>query len=60
MEANQSPPGQQDLLGATEERDYKCARCGNMFPVGQTMCEVCGLDCRESACQIVHASDEGF
>lgn len=47
-------------LSATTEREFKCANCGNMFPVAQATCDVCGFHCNPDACRVVEASNEGY
>lgn len=49
-----------DLLSTTTDASYKCAQCGNMYPVDQENCDVCGYECSQDACQIVQVSNEGY
>jgi len=49
-----------DLLTPTTSKSFKCAKCGNMFPMSQETCEVCGHRCSVEGCRIVEASNEGF
>jgi hypothetical protein len=49
-----------DLLDATTETSYKCPSCGNMFPVAQVSCDVCGHDCTADTCRIVKVSNEDY
>lgn len=56
----QSSMSNADLKTPTTSRSYKCSKCGNMFPVSQETCEVCGHRCSESDCRVMQASNEGY
>lgn len=49
-----------DLLTPTSSKSFKCSICGNMFPVGQENCDVCGHHCTPEDCRVLQASNEGF
>ena len=51
---------QGDRLAFSTDRDFKCSKCGNMYPMAQSTCDVCGNRCTESTCDIVNASSEDF
>jgi predicted amidophosphoribosyltransferase len=56
----QSPVSQADLLTLTTSKSFKCSQCGNMYPVTQERCEVCGHSCTSESCRVVEASNEGY
>ena len=49
-----------DLLTPTTSKSFKCSKCGNMFPISQETCEVCGHRCSLEGCRVVQASNEGY
>lgn len=49
-----------DLLTATTAKSFKCSKCGNMYPVSQETCDVCGHRCTVEGCMVLEASDEGY
>lgn len=49
-----------DLMTSTSTRSFKCSQCGNMYPVSQETCEVCGHRCTVEGCRVLEASDEGY
>jgi hypothetical protein len=49
-----------DQAEASTEKSYKCSTCGNMYPITQAHCEVCGHDCTTDTCRIIGASNVGF
>jgi hypothetical protein len=60
MQRNDGDNTQGDRLAFSTERDFKCSQCGNMYPVGQSDCDVCGNHCTESTCMVIDSSSEGF
>ncbi|GAW91217.1 hypothetical protein [Calderihabitans maritimus] len=45
------------------EDSFKCARCGNTFPIygnSPARCPICGFQCTAETCSPVDASDEGY
>lgn len=56
----QSSMSNADLLTPTTSRSFKCSHCGNMYPVSQGLCEVCGHRCTPEDCRVVDASNEGY
>lgn len=49
-----------DRLAAGTMTSFKCSKCGNMYAVSQSSCDVCGFHCEESTCEIVNSSTEDF
>lgn len=49
-----------DLLEATTVQSFKCPECGNMYPVEQGKCGVCGHDCTKDTCQILNTSNQDY
>jgi hypothetical protein len=49
-----------DLIDATTDSTYKCSNCGNMFAMSKETCDVCGFQCSQDACQIIHSSNEDY
>ena len=47
-------------LGVGTEREYKCSTCGNMYPVSDANCDVCGHRCSEDTCQIIRVSNQDY
>ena len=56
----QSSMSNADLLTPTSSRSFKCSKCGNMFPISQETCEICGHHCTENDCRVMQASNEGY
>ncbi|MNK75091.1 hypothetical protein D3C87_946260 [compost metagenome] len=56
----QSSMSNADLLTTTSSTSFKCSVCGNMFPVSQETCEVCGHHCTINDCRVMQASNEGY
>ncbi len=56
----QSSMSNADLLTPTTSQSFKCTRCGNMYPVSQETCDVCGNHCTPESCRVVEASNEGY
>ena len=49
-----------DRLAFSTERDFKCSTCGNMYPISQSECDVCGHHCTQDTCMIIDTSTEGY
>lgn len=50
-------------IDASTELDFKCKRCGGMFPAegeDQGRCPFCGYDCSDGSCRVLSGSKEGF
>lgn len=50
-------------IEASTELDFKCSRCGGMFPTegeDQSKCPFCGFDCADGTCRILTGSKEDF
>jgi hypothetical protein len=45
---------------AGTEAEYKCSTCGNMYPVANAECDVCGHRCSEDTCQIIKVSNQDY
>ena len=65
----------QARIEISTEKDFKCSRCGGMFPVegegtaagtaavtaeASGHCPFCGYDCSDGTCRIITGSKEGF
>lgn len=42
------------------EAEYKCSTCGNMYPITNERCDVCGHACSEDTCQIIKTSNQDY
>jgi hypothetical protein len=51
---------QSDRLSSATAETYKCAKCGNMYPLSLSDCDVCGFHCDPSSCDVVPSSTEGY
>jgi hypothetical protein len=51
---------QGDRLASATTQSYKCSKCGNMYPLSQSDCDVCGFHCDQSSCDVVAGSTEDF
>ena len=49
-----------DQADASTEVMYKCSTCGNMYPVDQPHCDICGHDCTKDTCRIIKVSNVDF
>ncbi len=47
-------------LGVGTEAEYKCSTCGNMYPITNAACDVCGHQCSEDTCQIIRVSNQDY
>ena len=49
-----------DRLASATSHSFKCSKCGNMYAMSESQCDVCGFHCEADTCEILDSSSEDY